>query len=99
LSNDAVVELLRGTPDEVPEHYRQADPIKLSISYAQQMLIHGTADDVVPPEFSRCYVAAKKSKNEDACLVEIPGAGHFDVIDPRKQAWTIVEDNILQMLA
>src|SRR6201988_2426826 len=31
LSNDAVVEVLRGTPTEVPDHYREADPMELSI--------------------------------------------------------------------
>ena len=31
LSNDAVVEFLRGTPSEVPDHYREADPMQLSI--------------------------------------------------------------------
>src|SRR5579863_7498941 len=51
LSNDAVVEFLRGTPDQVPDHYREADPMQLSIPQARQWLIHGTADEVVPPAF------------------------------------------------
>lgn len=63
LSNDAVVEFLRGTPSEVPDHYREADPIELSIPQAQQWLLHGSADDVVPPDFSRDYVAAKLKRS------------------------------------
>jgi fermentation-respiration switch protein FrsA (DUF1100 family) len=36
--------------------------MQLSIPQARQWLIHGSADDVVPPEFSRDYVAAKQKR-------------------------------------
>ena len=103
LSNDAVVEFLRGTPSEVPDHYREADPMELSIPQARQLLIHGSADDVVPPAFSRDYVAAKQKRpdkeKEDVELLEIPAGGHFDVIDPRNAAWKQIEDMVLQLAA
>ena len=101
LSNDAVVEFLRGTPGEVPDHYREANPMELSIPGARQWLIHGVSDDVVPPDFSRDYVAAKQKRSgkqkEDVHLLEIPAAGHFDVIDPRTSAWKQVEETVLQL--
>jgi acetyl esterase/lipase len=103
LSNNAVVEFLRGTPIEVPDHYREADPMQLSIPQAHQWLICGSADDTVPPDFSRDYVAAKQKRTgkekEDAHLLEIPGAGHFDVIDPRTTAWKSIEETVLRLLA
>lgn len=101
LSNDAVVEFLGGTPRDVPDHYREADPMQLSIPRARQWLIHGSTDDVVPPAFSRDYVAAKQKRTgndkEDANLLEIRGAGHFEVIDPRTAAWKRVEETVLQL--
>ncbi|HEY6339427.1 MAG TPA: alpha/beta hydrolase [Candidatus Sulfotelmatobacter sp.] len=104
LSNDAVVQFLQGTPTQVPDHYREADPMRLSIPYACQWLVHGSADDIVPPAFSRDYVVAKhkrtgKEKKEDVHLLEIAGADHFDLIDPRTQAWKQVEQTILHLLA
>jgi acetyl esterase/lipase len=90
LSNDAVVEFLGGTPAEVGDHYREADPMKLAIG-ARQWLVHGVEDDVVPPAFSRDYVSAKRKMKEDARLVEVAGAGHFEVVDPRSRAWREVE--------
>lgn len=103
LSNDAVVEFLHGTPAEVPEHYSEADPMELSIPHARQCLVQGAADDTVPPAFSRDYVAAKlkrKGKDkEDVQLLEIDGAGHFDLIDPRTQAWKQVEERVVQLVA
>lgn len=103
LSNDAVVEFLRGKPTEVMDHYREADPMQLSIPQARQWLIHGSADDIVPPKFSRDYVTAKRkrvgSAKEDATLFEIPVAGHFDLIDPRSAAWKEVERTVLELVA
>jgi acetyl esterase/lipase len=103
LSNDAVVEFLRGKPGEVPDHYREADPRELSIPHARQWLIHGSSDDTVPPDFSRDYVAAKQKRSgkekEDAHLLEIPSAGHFDLIDPSTQAWKQVEATVLKLVA
>jgi len=102
LSNDAVVEFLRGTPAEVPDHYREADPMQLSIPRARQWLIQGNADDVVPPDFSRNYVSLKQKRNgkvkEDVGLKEIPGAGHFDLIDPHSAAWTQVQNTVLELV-
>ncbi len=95
LSNDAVVEFLGGTPAEVADHYREADPMKLAVG-ARQWLVHGSEDDVVPVAFSRDYASAKKAKKEDARLVEIAGAGHFEVVDPRTGAWKDVERVVME---
>jgi acetyl esterase/lipase len=101
LSNDAVVEFLRGTPKEVPDHYHEADPMQLSIPQARQRLIHGSADDVVPADFSRDYVASMKHAGRgkaDVRLLEIPGAGHYDLIDPRTAAWKQVAQSVQEIL-
>ena len=101
LSHDAVVEFLGGTPSQVPDHYREADPMQLSITRAQQWLIHGSADDTVPPAFSRGYVDRKKKRSgteeEDVQLLEISAADHFDLIDPKSKAWPQVEQIVLQL--
>lgn len=96
LSNDAIVEFLGGTPAEVKDHYREADPMKCWIR-AKQWIVHGSADDIVPAAFSRDYVREKRKQKEkqkekeDVELIEIAGAGHFDVVDPRSAAWKDVE--------
>ncbi|HWY22816.1 MAG TPA: alpha/beta hydrolase [Candidatus Acidoferrum sp.] len=95
LSNDAVVEFLGGTPAEVGDHYKEADPMKLTVA-ARQWLVHGAEDDVVPPAFSRDYAGAKRKMKEDARLVEIARAGHFEVVDPRAGAWKDVERVVME---
>lgn len=98
LSNDAVVEFLQGTPQQVPEHYREASPIMLKVA-ASQVLIAGDKDDVVPPEMSRGYVSKKKREGEQVKLVEIPKCDHFDLIDPSSEAFKTVVVEVKKLLA
>ena len=98
LSNDAVVEFLGGKPTEVPDHYREADPTRLPIPQARQILVHGVHDDVVPPAFSRNYVEEKKKKGENVTLLEIFKADHYDLIDPRSAAWPRIEKAVAELL-
>lgn len=97
LSNDAVVEYLGGTPEQVPEHYREASPMELTIATARQVIVHGLADEIVPVAISRDYSAAKKKRAEAVEFVPIPQAGHFDVIDPRSKAFAVVASAVLRL--
>ena len=98
LSHDAVVEFLGGKPADVSDHYREADPLRLRIPRAIQVLMHGSADEDVPPEFSRHYFQEKKKTGENVSLMEIPKAEHLDLIDPRSAAWPKVEGVVLKVL-
>ena len=71
----------------------------LNIPHAQQWLLHGAADDTVPPAFSRDYAEYKNKRGEHVELVEIPHAGHFDLIDPRSEAFKKVKAAVLTALA
>jgi pimeloyl-ACP methyl ester carboxylesterase len=79
LGGGAVRNLMGGEPDEVPERYAVADPAALPPPPVPVTLVHGTADEQVPAGMSRAFHAGR--------LVEIPGAGHFDLIDPESRAW------------
>ena len=94
LSNDAVVEYLGGTPEQAPEHYREASPLELPIE-AWQVVVHGLADEVVPPAISRDYAAAKQKRGEAVEFVPIPQARHMDVIDPASAAFARVVEAVM----
>jgi acetyl esterase/lipase len=98
LSNDAVVEYLGGTPEQVPERYRGASPMELEIPSARQVIIHGLADDVVPIAISRDYAEAKKKRGEQVEFVPIAEASHMDVIDPSAKAFQVVAEAVLRLL-
>jgi len=91
LDGGVVGELLGGSPDRVPQRYAAASPMELLPIPAPQRVVHGTADTIVPFEMSQRF--AKASKN--AKLIALPGAGHFDLIDPRAKVWPTIQKNIL----
>jgi len=99
LSNDAVMQFLGGKPEDVPEHYREADPMELKIAHARQWLLHGAEDDTVPVTFSHEYASTKKQQAERVELVEIEHAGHFDVIDPASEAFKKVTATVQRSLS
>lgn len=87
LSNDAVVELLGGGFNDVPERYAVASPAALLPLGVPQLLIHGTNDENVPIQVSKIYANAAKSLNDQVTYIELEGVDHFDVIDPHSHAW------------
>jgi acetyl esterase/lipase len=87
LGHDAVLPLLGGAPSEFPERYRMTDPVRLLPLGCPVRLVHGIADDVVPCALSTGFAARCRAAGDDVSLVELPGAGHFDVIDPLSGAW------------
>jgi acetyl esterase/lipase len=98
LSGNVVEEFLGGSPTQVGERYRIASPMEMLPMGVKQRVIHGDRDDVVPMAMSRAYVAAARSRGDDATLTEADGAGHFELIDPRTSAWAQVRDTIIGLL-
>ncbi len=82
LGGGAVVQLLDGTPDAVPERYRVSDPVALAPAPAPTLLLHSAADALVPVSQSESYVAAAGPTSR---LVRVPG-DHFAHLDPRSPA-------------
>jgi acetyl esterase/lipase len=98
LSNTVVADLLGGSPQDLPDRYRSASPIELVPLGVAQRVLHGTNDDIVPLEISRRYVAAAKKSGDDSQLIEVTGAGHFELIDPRSSAWSAVEEAVFELV-
>jgi acetyl esterase/lipase len=90
LGRSAVVPLLGGGPGEYPERYRVADPARLLPLGCPIRMVHGSADDSVPCSMSASFLLQARAAGDDVSLAELPGAGHFDVIDPLSGAWPAV---------
>lgn len=92
LGDSAVIELLGGGPDEVPDRYELATP---HVGGGRRVVsVVGTADTIVPPAFS-----VDPDQRGDLELVEIDGADHFDLIDPTHEAWSAVVDRLDRTIA
>ena len=94
LSADATAGLLGRTADEDPARYREASPLALLPLGGRQVIVHGTADDAVPFAMSAGYAAAARAAGDSCDLVELPGAGHLELIDPASAAWRAVLERL-----
>lgn len=85
-------ELMGGGPDEVPERYARADPMRLIPLGVPVLLVHGAEDATVPVKRSRAYAKAARAAGEPVELIEPNPGGHRMHIDPRSEAWRIAAE-------
>ncbi|MGY1742658.1 MULTISPECIES: alpha/beta hydrolase family protein [unclassified Blastococcus] len=89
LGRGAVREFLGGPP--TPELLALADPVRLLPTGADVLCVHGTGDDVVPPEQSERYAAAAAQAGDRVQVRPVPG-DHMVLIDPAGPAWATARD-------
>lgn len=94
LGEGAAVELAGGLPEKRPDAYALADPIRRLPTGVPQLLAHGDADDRVPIEQSRRYARAAAAAGDRCELLELPGVGHFELIDPRGAVWPRIAERL-----
>jgi dipeptidyl aminopeptidase/acylaminoacyl peptidase len=94
LGDGAVDRLLGGSPAQLPDRYRIADPIQLLPLEDRCVLIHGDDDDRVPVDISRRFHNRATRTGTNIKLVELPHTGHFEIIDPVTPAFQSVLDAI-----
>jgi len=95
LGSGAVDAFVGGSPDEFPEQYLAADPLRAAPLDVPVLCVHARADDTVPISQSEAYVAAAAGR---ASLRIEPG-DHFTVIDPQHRSWAVVRDALPDLLA
>lgn len=81
-----------GGPEDAPEAYRLADPSALIPTGRRLVIAHGERDDRVPVAQSMGFADAAERAGDSCTLLVVPGADHFELIDPRTQAWRDVVD-------
>lgn len=90
LGRSAVQLLLGGEPSAVPERYALASPNARLPLGVPQLLVHGERDASVPAALSERYAADADAAGDPVQLVLLPGAGHFEHLDPASPAWAAV---------
>ncbi|HEX8825952.1 MAG TPA: alpha/beta hydrolase [Archangium sp.] len=98
LSDGIVESFLGGTPEQVPERYRLASPFALAPLGVRQVLVHGAEDTTVPLSLSTGYHDRATALGDSVRLVSLPGADHFEVIDPRAREWPQVLEAIASLV-
>lgn len=94
IGEDAVVQFLGAEPDQAPDRYAAASPLRQLPLGVPSLLIHGDADSRVPIAQSRDYAAAARALGDRCDRHELPGGDHFELIDPGGRAWPVVVERL-----
>lgn len=99
LGEGAVANFMGGEPEVMDARYANADPIRRLPLAVPTLLVHGTRDERVPIAYSRRFAAAAERAGDHCRLLELDGADHFDIIDPRSSQWSTIVARISQLLS
>jgi acetyl esterase/lipase len=92
---ETVDELLKNAP--TPSPYADTSPRELLPTTVPQVVVSGELDPIVPVKFARDYATAAKRSGTHTELIVLPGAGHFEPIDPATPAGRAVDDKLVSL--
>lgn len=98
LSAHAAVDFAGASPAAWPLLYAEASPPRLLPLGIPTLLVHGTADDSVPPELSAALHRRARDAGDAADLMLLDDVGHFEPIAPGSDAchrWMAWVDAVL----
>ncbi|MGH7016579.1 MAG: alpha/beta hydrolase family protein, partial [Caulobacteraceae bacterium] len=84
-----VIDALTGAPRR-PDPFSDASPAALLPLAIPQRVISGERDPIVPSSFGEAYAVRAAEAGDPVRAMTIPGAGHFELIDPAAPAWSAV---------
>jgi acetyl esterase/lipase len=93
-----VPQLMGGSVQDKAAVYDQASPIELLPLGTPSAIVQGDSDTIIPLAMAKDYADAAKKKGDDAKLVAIEKAGHFEVVDPKSFAWEAVRNEVFALL-
>lgn len=75
------------------------DPVRMASPATSVLILHGVDDEIVPLRQSQAYADAHPLVHPGSPLRAIPGAGHFDLIDPVSPHWADVVAALVEVSA
>jgi acetyl esterase/lipase len=93
----SVPELLGAPPDSVPDRRRRASPIEMLPLGLPQILVAGGRDVIVPLSQAREYARAAARAGDTIEILEIPAAGHFELVDPSHGSFERIREAALRL--
>ncbi len=93
------IDALVGAPGRPGDVYADTTPPRLLPLGARQVIVSGDLDPIVPSRFGQAYGAASAAAGDAATVIDLPGSGHFELIDPTAPAWARIRVEIESLLA
>ncbi|MGI3784423.1 MAG: alpha/beta hydrolase family protein [Janthinobacterium lividum] len=93
----AVTAFMGGSPQDLPDAYAQASPVRRVPLHVPTVCVHGRSDEVVPINQSQVFLAAALQAGDTSELQAFDG-GHSDLIDTTTQAWGLCVEALERLL-
>lgn len=93
-----VAKLMNGSAQENARLYDLASPLTRLPLRVRQVIVQGDSDRIIPTAMATEYVERAKQKGDDARLLLIEKAGHFELVDPQAAAWAQVKEAVLGLV-
>lgn len=97
-SDPNVVNVFGGTPAEVDDRYAVGDPARLVALGMPLFVLHGTADETVPPSQAQEFHDLAVAAGDQVDLQLVEGATHGDPLFPGEPTWGRALDWIVASL-
>jgi acetyl esterase/lipase len=93
-----VRELMGGDARQRPDRFAAANPVELLPLGVPQILVQGTDDDQIPSQLPGRWADNARRQGDFVEVRMVPGADHFDIVDPESSAWHVTRDALLSLL-
>jgi acetyl esterase/lipase len=86
-------------PERGADGFADTSPSRLLPLGVAQTMISGELDAIIPPAFGTRYADTARAAGDPVREMILPGAGHFELIDPAAPAWAVIVADIERLLA
>ncbi len=95
----STIDQMTGAKERVGQNvYADTSPAALLPIGVPQIIAFGELDSIVSSSLARAYAKAAAASGDRVETIDLPYAGHFDLIDPSSTAWQQVRQKILALL-
>ncbi len=96
LSSDALLAVMGGMPSDAPDAYRNGCPTELLPLGISQVILVGSEDKSMLANAKR-YIEAAAAAGDEAKLIVLAGAGHFEIVAVDTDEWRVVRDAVQEL--
>lgn len=89
--------LLGGTPEEVPDRWREASPSSFLPLGVPHVMLAGEADRVMPRANLEAWATAARASGDSVEVIVVPKAAHHEVMSPNAVTWPHIRDAVLRL--
>jgi acetyl esterase/lipase len=93
-----IPKLLGGTPEQVPDRWRDVSPVQWLPLGVPQVMLAGESDRIMPRANLEAYAAKARAAGDQVDVIVVPKAAHHEVMSPQAVTWEPIRAAVLGLL-